>query len=158
MMSAMPPRQVWLFKFGCWAAIVTAIVHLVGHIAGPMDVVNPTERQLLDLMTTYRFQLPGGAERTMMEFVSGLSLSFSVLFVTIGTTGLAVATRAQDDAPLVYGVARIATIASATMLVVALMYFFIVPTLFLAAVTTCFAVSAVKAPTAAEPSEPPTGT
>ena len=32
--AEMVPRQVWLFKLGCWIAIVTAAVHLVGHVWG----------------------------------------------------------------------------------------------------------------------------
>jgi hypothetical protein len=146
MISAMPPRQVWLFRFGCWAAIATAIVHLAGHISGPEGVLDPTGRQLVDLMTTYRFQLPGGTDRTMMEFMGGFSLVFSVFFATLGALGLTVAGRASDDAALVYATARIAAIASAATLAISLTSFFIVPTLLIAAVTTCFAVSAVKAP------------
>jgi hypothetical protein len=141
-----PPRQVWLFKFGCWAAIATAVVHVAGTIAGGMTPTNDTERQLLELATTYQFALPGGAGRSLVDFLRGLSLVFSVFFATIGPIGLVVARRGQADPFLMYGVARRAAIASAAVLVISLAYFFIVPTLCVATVTVCFAASAVKAP------------
>jgi hypothetical protein len=146
MIAAMPPRQVWLFQFGCWAAIVAAVVHLSGHIAGRPAPVNDTERQLIDLATTYRRTLPGGAERSLMDVLDGFSLTFTVFFATLGSVGLVVAKRGRNDARLMYGVARNAAIAAAVVLAISLFYFFIVPTLFIAAVAVCFAVAAVRAP------------
>jgi hypothetical protein len=111
----MPPRQVWLFEFGCWAAIVTAAIHAALGIA--------------------------------MRAIDGpLNLLFAVCFAAVGAMGLVVSKRGQDDALLMYGVARSAAVASATLLVLSLTYFSIVPGMLTAAVTTCFAVSAVKAP------------
>jgi hypothetical protein len=116
----MPPRQVWLFQFGCWAAITTAVVHVVVAIVP----ITPTSDE-------------------------ALNLTFAASFAAIGAIGLAVGKRGQADAQLMYGVARYCAIASATLLVLSLIYLFvvfIVPTLFIAAVTMCFAVAAVKAP------------
>jgi len=111
----MPPRQVWLFEFGCWAAITTAVIHVALGIA--------------------------------MRATDGpLNLLFAVCFAAVGAMGLVVSKRGQADAQLMYGVARSAAVATATLLVLALSYFSIVPAMFIAAVTTCFAVSAVKAP------------
>ena len=31
----MSRRQRLFFKAGCWAALLTAVMHLVGHLAGP---------------------------------------------------------------------------------------------------------------------------
>ena len=143
---AVPPRQVWVFQFGCWAALVAAVVHLAGHIAGPPVAVNDDERQLFQLMATYRFAFPGGAERTMMDFMSGSNLVMAVLLSAMGAMGLVVAKRGQQDSQLMYATARIAAIASVVVLVISLTHFFIVPTLFFAAVTVCFMVSAVRAP------------
>ena len=111
----MPPRQIWLFEFGCWAAITTAVIHAaIGIVRHGPD--------------------------------GPLNLLFAVSFAAVGAMGLVVSKRGQDDALLMYGVARSAAVASATLLVLALSYFSIVPAMFVAAVTTCFAVSAVKAP------------
>ncbi len=126
--------------------MVAAVVHLIGHIAGPAPAANDTEQQLFTLMTSYHFALPGGSERTMTEFMSGYSLACAVLFATIGVLGLVVAKRGQHDSELMYVTARTSAIASAAVLIISLMYFFIVPTMLLAAVTLCFAVSAVRAP------------
>lgn len=142
----MPPRQVWLFKFGCWAALVAAAVHLGGHIALPLSPVNEAERQLLDLASGYRFAFPGGSERTLMDMLDGFSLTFAVFFASLGAVGLVVARRGQQDALLMYGVAQSAAVASAVTLAISLTHFFIVPNLFIAVVAVCFGVAAVRAP------------
>ena len=114
----MPPRQIWLFQFGCWAAVATAVMHvgfaLTARVTPPND--------------------------------GALHLSFAVCFSTLGAVGLVVTKRGQADPLLMYAVARYAAMASVTLLVLSLAYFSIVPSMFIAAVTTCFAVAAVKAP------------
>ena len=142
----MPPRQVWLFQFGCWTALFTAIVYLVGHIVGPPAPVNDTERQLMDLATNYRFALPGGADRSLMDVLNGFSLIFALMLATIGSAGLVVRKRGHEDAALMMGVARAFTVSSSVLLAVSLTNFFIVPTLFIAAMTTCFFCASVQAP------------
>jgi len=141
-----PPRQLWLFQFGCWAAVTIAVVHLAGHLMGPQVPANDTERQLLTLATTYRFTLPGGAERSLMDFLNGFSLMFSLLVATMGGVGLIVQKRARQDVPLMLGVARTFTVSSAALLGLSLTNFFIVPTLFLAVMAVCFFCASVKAP------------
>jgi hypothetical protein len=141
-----PPRQVWLFQFGCWAAVAAALVHLAGRLFWPPAPSNDTERQLIELAATYRFALPGGAARTLSDVTTGHSLIAAVLFAALGALGLIVAKRGQADAELMYVTARTATIASAAVLFISLTHFFVVPTMLFAAVTVCFAVSAVRAP------------
>ena len=114
----MPPRQVWMFQFGCWAAVATAVMHVGVALAA----------------------------RAASAGDSALHLVFAVCFSTVGAVGLAVTKRGQGDPLLMYAVARCAAIASVTLLVLALAYFSVVPGMFIAAVTTCFAVAAVKAP------------
>lgn len=114
----MPARQVWLFQFGCWAAVVTAVMHVGLALAGQVTSVG----------------------------AGALHLVFAVCFATVGAICLAVTKRAQGDPLLMYGVARYAGIASVTLLMLSLAYFSIIPSMFIAAVTTCFAVAAVKAP------------
>ena len=117
----MPPRQVWIFQFGCWAAIATAVVHVAVAVGAAST---PTSDQALNLV-------------------------FAVGFAAVGTIGQVVAKRGQADALLMYGVAQSAAVASAALLALSLFYLFVVfvvPTLFIAAVTTCFAVAAVRAP------------
>ena len=140
----MPDRQIWFFKFGCWVAFATALVHLVGHVIGPQAPANDTERQLVTLATSYHYQLPGGASRSLMDFMDGFSLMFEVLVAGLGAVGLAVVKRAGQDVPLMLAVARALAVTSAALLVISHVFFFIVPTLFIAMMALCFAFSSVS--------------
>jgi hypothetical protein len=142
----MPPRQLWFFRFGCWATIVTAAVHLVGHVMPPPTAVNDTERQIRELASTYRFAWPGGAHRTLADFQDGFSLMFALLLVGMGCMGLVVAKRGRDDVALMSGTARTLAVTSVALMIVSLIKFFIVPTMFLAVMATCFLVASVEAP------------
>jgi len=139
----MPPRQVWLFTFGCWVALGTAVLHLIAHVAGPAAPANDTERQLVDLATTYRFAMPGGAERSLMDFLDGFSLTFSLFLATLGAVGLVVARRGREDPVLFRAVARSLTAASAVLVVISLSYFFIIPSMCLALMAVSFACASV---------------
>jgi len=91
----MVPRQLWIFRFGCWVAFVAAAVHLAGHLAGPAAPANDTERQLAALAASYRYTLPGGAHRTLMDFLDGFSLMFALLVAALGALGLITAKRGR---------------------------------------------------------------
>ena len=111
----MPPRQVWLFQFGCWSALATAIIHIaIAMLVGTGDAT--------------------------------LYLLFAVPFAAVGSMGIVVIRRGQSDPLLMYGIARSAAVTSAALLLLSLSYFSIYPGMLIVAVTTCFAVSAVKAP------------
>src|SRR5690349_18460538 len=112
----MPPRQRWFFRFGCWSAFAVAVVHLVGLVAGPAAPVNDIERQIMTLATTYRFHLPGGSARSVMDFMNGFSLAFAVLMVTIGAAGLAVDRRAHANPEVMYPLARVLALSTAALL------------------------------------------
>ena len=142
----MPARQLLIFRIGCIAAFVTAAVHLAGHLAGPQAPANDTERELLRLATTYEYTLPGAARRTLMDFVDGFSLTYSVFLALIGGLGYVVQKRSRDDAVLMTAVARALAAGCGVLLVISLAYFFIVPTLFTGLLTVCFAIASVKAP------------
>jgi hypothetical protein len=146
MSGPMSPRQLWVFQFGCWAAIATAAVHVAGSLAGFGPPANDTERQLQSLMTGYRFVLPGGASRTFMDLFGGMNLAFAVLLVAIGAVGLMVHRRARHDTTLMLGISRVLALTCVALLVISLARFFIVPTMFMALLTTCFALSSVEPP------------
>ena len=135
-----------VFKIGCLAAVFTAVVHLIGHLVGPRPPANDTERELVQLATSYEFDLPGGTGRTLMEFHDGFSLIFAVLLAALGGLGYIVQKRGKDDAVLMSAVARTLAAASAVVLVITLTHFFIIPTLFMALITVCFALASVRAP------------
>jgi hypothetical protein len=60
--------------------ILHGLVHLVGHLAGAPAPTNPTEAQLMSLMSTYRFDV-GGVLRTADDIVLGFSLSYTMLLL-----------------------------------------------------------------------------
>ena len=142
----MPPRQLWIFKFGCWASFLTALVHLAGHLAGVPEPLGDAERQMMALVTSYPLLLPGGVERTFLDLFAGLSLTFALLCATVGALGLVVARRASHDQVLMSATARTLAAGTATLLVISLMKFFIVTSLFIALMAVSFAVAAVKSP------------
>lgn len=142
----MPRRQLMVFRIGCIAALLTAALHMAGHLAGPPPPANDSERQLLDLATNYKFLWPGGASRSLLDFQSGFSLTFATLLATIGGVGLVVMKRGSSDPLLMLGVARVFALGSAVLLVISLTYFFIIPTTCIALVAVCFAISSVAAP------------
>ena len=144
----MPARQLLIFKIGCLAALFTAAVHLVGHIAGMPPPANETEARLLDLATSYKTTLPGGAQRSFMDLQTGFSLSYSLFLAMIGGAGLVVRRRASGDPLLMRAVARVFAGGGAVLMAISLAYFFIIPTMFAAFVTVCFAIASVASPEA----------
>ena len=142
----MPPRQLFMFTIGCWVTIGTAALHLVGHLAGPQTPTNDTERQLLELATNYRYMLPGGTERSLMDFVDGFSLMLPVLLAAIGAAGIVVRKRGSHDIALMLGVARTCAVTSVVLLGLSLLKFFIVPTMCFAAMASCFLTASIAPP------------
>ena len=140
----MPLRQVWIFKFACWVAFLTAAMHMVAHVIGPPPPANATEKQILDLITNYYFPMPGGSERSIMDFQAGFSLMFSTMVATFGAVGLMVVKRGTEDPVLVRSVARAFALSSAVLLAISLTHFFIIPSLFIALMTVSFAVASVS--------------
>jgi hypothetical protein len=134
-------QRVW-FKAGCWMALATAVVHLLGHLAGPQAPTNETERQLMALYQGYRFALPGGS-RSLADFMTGFSLIFAVFMAMLGGLNLLVVRRCADDGPLMAMLTRLDVACGVTTLAISLTHFFIVPTVFLAVVTLCFGVALV---------------
>jgi hypothetical protein len=141
-----PFRQLLVFRLGCIAAVLTAVVHLAGHVAGPAAPANDVERDIARLATTYGYEFPGGTRRTLMDLVDGFSLTFSVLLSAVGGVGFIVQKRGRADAVLMTSVARVLAGACVVLLVVSLTHFFIVPTIFIALVAVCFAMASVRAP------------
>jgi len=131
------------FNIGCWAAIVTALIHLAGYLSGGPQAQNDTERTLFGLLSTYKLPLPGAA-RTFGELMDGFSLSFSLLLALTGASGLSVVRRAGTDPLLVPALARMNAAATLVLLVISLTYWSLIPTVCVAIITLAFTVSAVS--------------
>jgi hypothetical protein len=141
-----PRRQLIVFTIGCWVAILTAAVHVYGHVSGPTPPANETERQLMNLANNYQMSVPGGAGRSLMDFMNGFSLSFAVFLALIGTLGLMIRKRGHDDGPFMRAVSRALAGGGLVLVVISMTHWFVVPSLFLALMTVCFMLAAVTPP------------
>jgi magnesium-transporting ATPase (P-type) len=137
-------RQLRFFKFGCWAAAITAVVHLVGFVSGGLQPANDTEQALLDTARNYQFPLPGGTRRSLMEITDGFSLSFALFLATIAGLGFLIARRGADDPVLMTSATRTLAAFSLVLFVISLWYWFLIPTLFIAMVALGFVLAAVS--------------
>ena len=123
--------------------IVIAAVHSISLFQKPM-VRNDSEKQLMELMTTYRFTVMGSV-RTMNDFLRGFSISFA-----LASLGFAVLdfTLRRERSALLKRVALVNVIWLASMTGVSWHYFFAAPASFLAATMLIFVLAWVKLPAA----------
>lgn len=124
--------------------VLLGLVHSLSLFEKPVPA-NDTERQVMDLMSNYRFNVMGSM-RSMDNFLRGFSISFMVGMLGLGALDLLLA---RERAGLLKRVALINTIWLATMTAVSLRYFFVFPTSFLAAALLIFALAWLKLPASA---------
>lgn len=139
----MPPRQIWLFQFGCWTAIAAAVVHLIAHLTVQTDFSPHATEALAQMTPPYVFRVPGLRQPTFLGVFAGLSLVLPLLLASIGAAGLAVARHGRNDRRLVRSVAGVFAIGVGTLLVVSVARFFGLQTFVIAVVAMCFALAAV---------------
>jgi hypothetical protein len=130
-----------LFSAGAVMLIVIAVVHSISLFQKPM-VRNDSEKQLMELMTTYRFTVMGSV-RTMNDFLRGFSISFGLASLGFGVLDF---TLRRERAALLKRVALVNVVWLAVMTGVAWHYFFAAPTSLLAATTLIFVLAWVKLP------------
>jgi hypothetical protein len=139
--------QLRFFKFGCWAAAITSVVHLGGFVSGGLQPANETEQALLDTARNYQFPLPGGTRRSLMDITDGFSLSFALSIATIAGLGFLIARRGVGDPVLMTSATRTLAAFSLVLFVISLWYWFLIPTLFIATVALGFVLAAVSGKT-----------
>ncbi len=122
------------FRIGAGVLVAMGLAHLAGHLGGRGKALNGMEDQMRMLMETYRTNLMG-TMRSTQELYDGFSLAFAVL--SIGLGALAFTVPPQKKAAIVIAAML------AVMTGVSLMYWFAVPTAFLAAAAVLFAASAL---------------
>ncbi len=132
-----------LFIAGAVTLIVIAAVHSISLFQKPM-VRNDSEKQLMELMTTYRFTVMGSV-RTMNDFLRGFSISFGLASLGFGVLDF---TLRRERAALLKRVAMVNVMWLALMTGVSWHYFFAAPTSFLAATMLIFVLAWVKLPAA----------
>jgi hypothetical protein len=130
-----------LFKTGAVWMVLLGLVHSVSLFEKPA-AANDTERQLLDLMTHYKFNLMGSS-RTMMDLLQGFSVSFMLAALGLGALDLLLA---RERAGLLKRVALINAIWLVAMTAVSLYYFFALPTAFLVVALVIFSLAWLKLP------------
>jgi hypothetical protein len=128
-----------LFIAGAVMLIVITAVHSISLFQKPM-ARNDSEKQLMELMTHYRFTVMGSV-CTMNGFLRGFSISFGLAALGFGV--LAFALR-RERAALLQRVALVNIIWLAVMTGVSWHYFFAAPTSFLAATMLIFVLAWVK--------------
>jgi len=133
-----------LFTTGAVVLVLLGLVHSLSLFEKPVPA-NDTERQVMDLMSNYRFN-EMGSMRSMDNFLRGFSISFMVGMLGLGALDLLLA---RERAGLLKRVALINTIWLATMTAVSLRYFFVFPTSFLATALLIFALAWLKLPASA---------
>ncbi|MGO9124579.1 MAG: LIC_13387 family protein [Terriglobales bacterium] len=130
-----------LFKTGAVALILLGLVHSLSLLEHPVPA-NATEKQLLDLMSNYRFNLMGSV-RSMNDLLRGFSVTFMLSVLGLGVLDLALC---GERAGLLKRVALFNAIWLAVMTAVSLHYFFAAPTSFLVAGLIMFALAWLKLP------------
>ena len=133
-----------LFTTGAVVLVLLGLMHSLSLFGKPAPA-NDTERQMMDLMSNYRFNVMGSM-RTMDNFLRGFSISFMVGMLGLGALDLLLA---RERTGLLKRVALINTIWLATMTAVSLRYFFVFPSSFLAAALLIFALAWLKLPASA---------
>ncbi len=130
-----------LFKAGAVALLILGLVHSLSLIREQVPA-NETEKQLLGLMSGYRFNLMGSM-RSMDDLVRGFSVSFMLGALGFGFFDLLL----WGERPALLKRAALANIVwLAAMTAVSLRYFFIIPGSFLAVTLLIFVLAWVKLP------------
>jgi len=124
---------VWLVLLG--------LVHSIS-LFQRLVPANDTERQLLDLMTNYKFNLPGSL-RSMDDLMRGFSIAFMLAAFAIGALALVLS---GERSALLRLVALANTLWLVALTAVSFRYFFIVPTTFLMVALLLFGLAWLKLP------------
>src|SRR6516164_5542318 len=117
-----------LFQAGGVFLLVIGAVHALSLIR-PLEPRNDTERQLLGLMTGYKFNLLGSL-RSMDNLMTGFSVSFMLAAFVVGALALGLR---QERSPLLKRFAGITALWLLAMTAVSFHFFFAAPTSFLVA-------------------------
>ena len=130
-----------LFKAGAVALLILGLVHSLSLIREQV-AANDTEKQLLGLMSGYRFNLMGSI-RTMNDLVRGFSVSFMLAALGFALFDLLLF---RERAGLLKRAALANIIWLAAMTAVALRYFFIIPISFFTVTLLIFVLAWLKLP------------
>ncbi len=130
-----------LFTAGAVVLVLLGLVHSLSLFEKPVPA-NDTEKQLMDLMSNYKFNLMGSV-RSMDNLLRGFSISFMLGMIGLGVLDLVLI---RERAGLLKRVALVNTLWLVAMTAVSLRYFFAAPSSFLVAGLVIFALAWLKLP------------
>ena len=117
------------YRFWLWLAVVilllNALIHSVTLFLEPAPH-DETQRQLFDLMATYKQDFGAGFKRSTNELVTALSASFSLLCLLGGLT-LAFLLRKQAEVRIMKGVVGIHVLVFGICFAVIAVFTFLAP-------------------------------
>jgi hypothetical protein len=132
-----------LFMAGGVALLVLGAIHALSLFV-KMIPANDTERQLLALMSSYKFNLMGSS-RSMENLMRGFSISFMLGAWGLGALDLVLV---RERLGLLKRVALVNVVWLAVMTAVSMTYFFAAPTFCLTVTLVIFGLAWVQLPTA----------
>jgi hypothetical protein len=130
-----------LFVSGAVVLILLGLMHSLSLLQQQVPA-NESERQLLDLMSNYKFNVMGSM-RSMNDFLRGFSVAFMVGMIGLGVLDLVLA---RERAGLLKRVALVNIAWMTVMTAVGVRYFFIAPIVLMAATLLIFVVAWLKLP------------
>jgi hypothetical protein len=136
--------DVWgrrLFKLGGVVLVLLGLVHAISLLE-KLVPANDTEKQLLDLLTNYKFNLMGSS-RSMNDLLRGFSISFMLAALGFGALDLVLSGECSG---LLKRVALVNAIWLAAMTAISVHYFFVAPTAFLVVALLIFVLAWLKLP------------
>src|ERR1700690_350831 len=133
-----------LFTVGAVWLLLMGLVHSLSFLV-KQSAANETERQLLDLMVNYKFDLMGSM-RSMDNLLRGFSISFMLAALGMGALDLVLV---RECAGLLRRVALVNIFWLVAMTAVSLRYFFAIPISFLGVALLIFGLAWLKLPASA---------
>ena len=136
--------DVWgrrLFKLGGVVLVLLGSVHAIS-LFEKLVPANDTEKRLLELMASYRFNLMGSS-RSMNDLLRGFSISFMLAALGFGALDLVLS---GERSGLLKRVALVNAIWLAAMTAISVHYFFVAPTAFLVVALLIFVLAWLKLP------------
>lgn len=128
----------WL-KTASVLLLLTAGIHGLSLFNDPAPS-NDTEKQMLDLMSTYKMDMGAGFQPTMSDFFTSMSACFSLLYLFGGVLNFYLL-RKKTDVDLMSGIIKLETVIYGVTFVVFLMYTFLPPVVLSGLVTGCLAMA-----------------
>jgi hypothetical protein len=127
-------------KVAAWACLLEAVVHLTALFSGPRPPENDTERTLWRLFSEYHFDVMG-TQRSLEDFMTGFSATFSLFVFTLGALTL-VAVRRLDGAGL-RAFTLVCTLTTGIQVAICVRYFFVFPLAFAVVIFAAYLASAL---------------